>query len=120
MALSNWKPKHTIDILQFIAGGLMTFAASRLSITYGPSIGALVWLYPILLMVSVVSQWYKGESKTEVAQLCFDSFGTTIVNAIMGVLLGVLILVMPGSMWWAVIASIVVGLGVGYGYHRLF
>lgn len=112
--------KHGIDILQFIAGGLLTLAASRLSIIYGPDVGALVWVYPILLMVSVVAQWHKGQSKREVAQLCFASFGTTLVNAVMGVLLGVLVLMMSGSIWWAVAVSIVVGLFVGYGYHRLF
>ncbi len=118
MTQSAWISKHSIDILQFIAGGLLTLAASRLSIIYGPEIGALVWVYPILLMVSVVSQWHKGQSKREVAQLCFASFGTTLVNAVMGVMLGVLVLTMSGSIWWAVAASMAVGLFVGYGYHR--
>lgn len=108
------------DVAQFIVGGLMTLAASKLSVAYGPSTGALVWIFPILLYVSAVALSFQGHGRALIANLCFASFGTTIVNAFTGVILGMLVLFLPGNIIWAVLASIVTSVLIGYGYHRLF
>jgi hypothetical protein len=98
---------------------MLTLAASKLAEIYGADIGALVWLFPILMTVSVLGQWYRGVPKYKLAQLCFDSFGTTLVNAVVGVLIGFLILAMPGSIWWPVLVAIAMTLGIGYVYHKV-
>ena len=108
------------DIAQFVGGGALTVAASKLSIAYGPSVGALAWVVPVLLYVSVAALRYQGQTREQLAKLCFDSFGTTVVNAMTGVLLGVLILVVPGPVAWALLTSLVLSIAIGYGYHRLF
>lgn len=69
-----------VDVAQFTLGGLLTVAASKLASVYGAKIGALVWTVPILLYVSLISLWVRGESKNVLANLCFYSFGTTLVN----------------------------------------
>ena len=105
---------------QFVCGGLMTVAASKLSVAYGPSVGALVWVLPILLYVSAVTMRFQGHSRKLIAELCFDSFGTTIVNAFTGVILGLCVLMIPGNIWWAVLVSVIVSITMGFGYHHLF
>lgn len=108
------------QFVQFLVGGILTLAASKLSEIYGPNIGALVWLFPILMTVSIIDQWYRGVPKYELAQLCFASFGTTLVNAVVGVLIGYLILSMPGSVWWPVLVAAALTLGIGIVYHKFF
>ena len=116
---SPWNIRAS-QFTEFLIGGLLTLAASKLSEIYGPNIGALVWLFPILMTVSILGQWYRGVPKYKLAQLCFDSFGTTLVNAIVGVLIGFLIVSLPGSIWWPVLIAALVSLVIGTVYHKLF
>lgn len=118
MASSLWDIRAS-QFAQFLVGGMLTLVASKLTEIYGADIGALVWLFPILMTVSVLGQWYRGVPKYKLAQLCFDSFGTTLVNAVVGVLIGFLILAMPGSIWWPVLVAIAMTLGIGYVYHKV-
>jgi len=118
MAPSLWDIRAS-QFAQFLIGGMLTLAASKLTEIYGADIGALVWLFPILLAVSVLGQWYRGMPKYKLAQLCFDSFGTTLVNAIVGVLIGYLILSLSGSVWWPVLIAAVISLGIGAVYRRV-
>lgn len=110
---------HASQFAQFLVGGMLTLAASKLSEIYGPKIGALVWLFPILMTVSILGQWYRGVPKYELAQLCFASFGTTLVNAVVGVLIGFLILFIPGSVWWPVLIAAALSVGIGFVYHTV-
>lgn len=110
---------HASQFVEFLVGGMLTLAASKLSEIYGPKIGSLVWLFPILMTVSVIGQWYRGVPKSKLAQFCFDRFGTTIVNAVVGVLIGFLILSMTGNVWWPVFIAIVIGLGIGVVYYNV-
>ena len=118
MSPSVWDIRVS-QFAQFLVGGMLTLAASKLTEIYSADIGALVWLFPILLSVSVLGQWYRGVPKYKLAQLCFDSFGTSLVNAVVGVIIGFLILLMPGSVWWPVLIAIAMSLGIGYVYHKV-
>ncbi len=110
----------TAEVIQFIVGGLLTVAASKLSVNFGPQVGALIWTIPLLMIVSVMTLRYSGNSKRMVAQLCFSSFWTTLINAIAGVILGVLVLTVPGDIGWAVGVSVIINIGVAFGYYKYF
>ena len=106
------------DIAQFVVGGGLTVAATRLSQVYGPDIGALVWVVPILTYVSIVAQRYLKVPLRDQAQFCFASFGTTIINAFTGVIFGLLILALPANLPLAIIVSLISSLLIGYAYHN--
>ena len=110
----------TADIAQFLVGGFLTVAASKLSLLFGPQIGALAWTIPLLMIVSVVTLRYSGSSKRMVARLCFSSFWTTLINAVAGVILGLLILSVPGNIGWAVLVTILLNVAVSAGYYKYF
>lgn len=110
----------TADIAQFLVGGFLTVAASKLSLLFGPQIGALAWTIPLLMIVSVVTLRYSGCSKRMVARLCFSSFWTTLINAVAGVILGLLILSVPGNIGWAVLVTILLNVAVSAGYYKYF
>ena len=105
------------DIAQFVVGGGLTVAATKLSVAYGNSIGALVWVVPFLTYVMVVALRYQGKSANFAAQLCFDGFGTTIINAFTSLLGGVFILTFPPNIALAVAASLASSLAIGYVYQ---
>ena len=54
------------------------------------------------------------------ANLCFSSFWTTLINAVAGVILGVLILSVPGNIGWAVAISVLLNIGIAAGYYKYF
>ena len=85
---------------------------------YGAKIGALVWTVPILMYVSVISLWVRGEPKSVLANLCFYSFGTTLVNAVAGVLIGLMILGISEFVA-AIGVSLATSVALGYTYHRI-
>ena len=110
----------TADFAQFMVGGFLTVAASKLSLLFGPEIDALAWTIPLLMIVSVVTLRYSGSSKRMLANLCFSSFWTTLINAVAGVILGVLILSVPGNIGWAVAISVLLNIGIAAGYYKYF
>lgn len=110
----------TADFAQFMVGGFLTVAASKLSLLFGPEIGALAWTIPLLMIVSVVTLRYSGSSKRMVAKLCFSSFWTTLINAVAGVMLGLLILSVPGNIGWAVAISVLLNIAIAAGYYKYF
>ena len=105
--------KMVIRGAQFIGGGALTVLATWLSDTCGPSVGALIWVFPILLYVSLAGMAATGETTARMAQFCYSSFPTTMVNAISILLLGWLVTKFPGAAWKAISASIIVCLAVG-------
>jgi hypothetical protein len=72
------------------------------------------------MIVSVVTLRYSGSSKRMVARLCFSSFWTTLINAVAGVILGLLILSVPGNIGWAVLVTILLNVAVSAGYYKYF
>jgi len=108
--------KALIHAAQFMAGGTIVVLATMLSERFGPQVGALVWVFPVLLYVALVGMAAEGQSTQKMAQFCFSSFPTTLVNAISILVLGWLVTQFPGSVWKALLASIaictVVGLGI--------
>ena len=104
---------------QFIGGGGITVLATWLSKTYGPKIGALIWVFPILLYVSVVGLVLEGQTTKQLADFCYASFPTTLVNACSILVLAWLIMMFPGKLWAALLSSIAICLAVGYAIHRL-
>ena len=110
--------KAMIRAAQFIAGGGLTVLATWLSDTYGPSVGALIWVFPILLYVSVVGMAMEGETTKKMAAFCYDSFPTTMVNAVSILVLAWLITAFPGKLWAALAASIAICIAVGLAIRR--
>jgi hypothetical protein len=104
-----------VSLMQFVAGGALTVLATRLSAAYGPKVGALIWVYPLLLYVSAVGMAFQGGSAKSIAAFCYASFPTTIVNAFSALLLGWLVATFPGRMGVAVLLSLVISTVVGYG-----
>ena len=113
IAMNKEHLKMVIRAAQFIAGGALTVLATWLSDTYGPSVGALIWVFPILLYVSLAGMAASGESTKRMSSFCYSSFPTTMVNAISILLLGWLVTKFPGSVWKAIVASVIVCFGVG-------
>jgi uncharacterized membrane-anchored protein YitT (DUF2179 family) len=110
--------KTAIRVAQFAAGGGLTVLATWLSETYGPSVGALIWVFPILLYVAVIGMAVGGESTPKMAAFCYASFPTTLVNAVSIVVLAWLITAFPGKLWAALAASIAICLAVGFAIRR--
>jgi hypothetical protein len=110
--------KTLVRVAEFIAGGGLTVLATWLSDKYGPSVGALIWVFPILLYVSVVGMYFEGKPTKDMAAFCYSSFPTTMVNAVSIVILAWLITVFPGKLWAALGTSIAICLAVGYGIRR--
>lgn len=108
-----------VDVVQFTMGGLLTVAASKLTSVYGAKIGALAWTVPILLYVSIISLWLQGKPKNVLSDFCFYSFGTTLVNAVAGLLIGLIILGFSNNFIAAIGVSIVTSAVLGYTYHQL-
>lgn len=106
--------KMLVRAAQFVAGGGLTVLATWLSDVYGPSVGALIWVFPILLYVSVVGMQFEGESEKKMAAFCYSSFPTTLVNAISILVLAWLITAFPGKLWAALLTSIAICLAVGF------
>ena len=113
IAMNKGGLKTVIRVAQFIAGGALTVLATWLSDTYGPSVGALIWVFPILLYVSLAGMAAAGGTTERMASFCYSSFPTTMVNAISIILLGWFVTKFPGAVWKAIVASIVVCFGVG-------
>ena len=110
--------KALIRGAQFVVGGGLTVLATWLSDPYGPKVGALIWVFPILLYVAVVGMAAEGEPAAKMSAFCYSSFPTTVVNAVSILILGWLIGKFAGSLWKALAASIAICLAVGYGFHR--
>lgn len=81
--------------------------------TYGAKLGSLVWVFPALLYVSLISLRYQGQTSQQLAQVCFSSFPTTVVNAFSILLLGYLISWFPESLMLACTLSVLVCLTIG-------
>ena len=54
------------------------------------------------------------------AQFCYSSFPTTLVNTISILVLGWLLTHFPGSIWKAILASIAICRAVGVGISHLY
>jgi hypothetical protein len=119
IAMDKRHLQMVIGPAQYIAGGALTVLATRLSETYGPSFGALIWVFPTLLYVSLAGMAASGESTKRMASFCYASFPTTMVNAISILLLGWFVTKFPGAVWKAIVASIVVCFGVGLIIRKL-
>lgn len=110
--------KGLIHAAQFVAGGTIVVLATMLSDRFGPQVGALVWVFPVLLYVALVGMAAEGESTQKMAQFCYSSFPTTLVNAISILILGWLVTRFPGSVWKALLASIAICTAVGLGIRH--
>jgi hypothetical protein len=110
--------KAAIRVAQFVAGGGLTVLSTWLSETYGPSIGTLIWVFPILLYVSVIGMATAGDSTQKMAAFCYASFPTTMVNAVSILIIAWLITVFPDKLWAAIAVSITICLAIGYVINR--
>ena len=105
-------------LMQFIAGGGLTVLTTWLSGLYGPVVGALIWVYPLLLYVSTVAMDAQGQSAKRIAAFCYASFPTTVINAVSALILGWLITMFPGRIGIAVLLSIIISTAIGYGAYQ--
>lgn len=110
--------KALIHAAQFVAGGTIVVLATMLSDRFGPQVGALVWVFPVLLYVALVGMAAKGESTQKMAQFCYSSFPTTLVNAISILVLGWLVTRFPDAVWKALLASIAICTAIGLGIRH--
>ncbi len=101
-------------IAQFAAGGSLTVLTTWLSRVYGPAVGAIIWVYPLLLYVSAIAMDAQGQPSRNIANFCYASFPTTVVNAVSALILGVLITRMPDRVGYAVLASIAISTVIGF------
>lgn len=105
-------------IAEFVVGGGLTVLATWLSRTYGPKVGAIVWVYPTLLYVAVMSLSFRGLSSEQLATVCFSSFPTTMVNAVSILALGHFITAFPDHLAAAISLSMALCTAIGYGIGR--
>jgi len=110
--------KAAIRVAQFVVGGGLTVLSTWLSETYGPSVGALIWVFPILLYVSVIDMAATGGSTQKMAAFCYASFPTTMVNAFSILILAWLVTAFPGKLWAAFAISITICISIGYVMMR--
>jgi hypothetical protein len=106
--------KLVSGIAQFAAGGGLTVLTTWLSGVYGPAVGAIIWVYPLLLYVSAIAMSAQGQPSKTIADFCYASFPTTVINAISALILGLLITHMPDHVDYAVLASIAISTVVGF------
>lgn len=110
--------KTIVHAVQFLAGGTIVVLATMLSERFGPQVGALVWVFPVLLYVALVGMAVEGQSTQRMAQFCYSSFPTTLVNAVSILVLGWLVTHFPSEVWKALLASIVICTAFGVGIHH--
>jgi hypothetical protein len=110
----------TVYFAVFMAGGLLAVLATHMENLLGPKAGAAVWVFPVLLTISVIALKIRGRKTGNIAQYCQDSAYATMLNALTNAVLGLLLLYFRGDLSKTLLVSVSTSMLIGYLFYKLY